>query len=134
MKLINFFIYIIPSIGFGQLIESGIPFYLNSDNDGQINVVDTDDDNDGFLDNDDAYPLNASLNSQLSLTVDHITLADAGLRNNSNNNANTNYGLTPLVETKNVNRSIILKFYQPQTVKITTTTITLKGRSDGKKI
>ena len=130
MKLINFFIYIIPSIGFGQLIESGIPFYLNSDNDGQINVVDTDDDNDGFLDNDDAYPLNASLNSQLSLTVDHITLADAGLRNNSNNNANTNYGLTPLVETKNVNRSIILKFDQPQNVEITAATLTLKGDSE----
>jgi hypothetical protein len=104
--------------------ESQIPFTLDTDNDAVINVIDIDDDNDGVLDNLDYAPLNASQSSPTILNTTVTTTIDAGLRNNTSSNANTNYGSDPSAQTKNADRSLIFKFTQPANLNLANATLT----------
>jgi hypothetical protein len=109
------------------LTEPQIPFVLNSDADPLINVVDTDDDNDGILDNNDVFPLNPMLSAPSILSSIANATADAGLRRT---NPSTNYGADATVQTKNVDRSLIIKFTQPANLDLVSATVTFYGGTE----
>jgi hypothetical protein len=123
-KILIFFISLLPLDIMAQIQkEANIPFTQDTDSDTKINVIDTDDDNDGVLDNDDIYPLNGSLSGPILLTTVSNGIADAGLRNNTSGNANSNYGNDAVVQTKGPERSYILKFNAPPSPNITSATL-----------
>jgi len=93
--------------------EGDIPLALDSDGDGLANTIDTDDDNDGILDNNDAQPLNSASSAPLTESTTVTTTADAALRGNTNSNANTNYGSDATAQTKNGERGLLMKFSLP---------------------
>jgi hypothetical protein len=109
------------------MLEPQIPISLNTDGDALINVLDIDDDNDGVLDNLDTYPLNPLLTGPVILSTIVNTIADAGLRRT---NPTSNYGADPTVQTKNLDRSLILKFIQPANLDLTVVTFTFYGSTE----
>lgn len=113
---------ILPFFAFCQgLEENQIPFYLNSDMDSDINVIDIDDDNDMVEDNIDVYPLDETKSSLGSATQTIMTSADAGLRIN-NNSGDNNYDL--IAEMKGPLRSFLMQFSQPSVLELTSATLT----------
>jgi hypothetical protein len=122
---ILFFIIFFPIVNHAQSTESQIPFTLDSDADGIINVIDTDDDNDGVLDNLDFAPLNPATSTQTILSTIATVTADAGLRNNSASSANQNFGTEALPQTKNIDRSLVMKFVQPANLDLTQAILTV---------
>lgn len=111
--------------GFSQgLKENQIPFYLNSDSDGLINVIDTDDDEDGTLDNADAFPLDPNFNSAQTQNQTLSASDDAGLRSNSTGTMANNYGSDATVQTKGTERSFIVKWTVPANLDLNTAILT----------
>ncbi len=123
----NFFsllIFLLPVALSGQILkENQIPFYLNTDSDSQINVIDQDDDDDGFLDNVDAFPLNGSLNSPSTANLTLNATNDAGLRSNTEGNKSNNYGGDLSVQTKGPERAFIVKWTVPANLNLNTATL-----------
>jgi len=130
MRLLLVFLFL-PLVGFAQVAtEADIPFTLNSDGDSEINVIDTDDDNDLVLDNDDFLPLDAALSEPTPQVVVVKATHDAGLRSNSTNTANKNYGSDPTIQTKNTTRSFIMKFPVPSGIEVNAATLTVYTDSE----
>jgi hypothetical protein len=125
-KLILFCALLLPLLTFSQIAnEANIPFALDTDGDGIINVIDTDDDNDGVLDNADAFPLNNTKSTATISTVQAVTSADAGCRNNGAN-GNRNFGIEPSSDLNNTAaRYQILKFTKPAVTNILSATLTI---------
>ncbi len=130
MKKLLFLLFLAPSFIFSQIAtENLIPFSLDTDLDGMINVIDTDDDNDGILDNLDAFPLNAAQSGPTTGTVTVNATHDAGLQSNSAAAASNNYGAVATVQTKNFQRSLLIKFSKPN-VNVFAATLTINTSSE----
>ena len=125
-KFIFFFFLLSPFILKAQIAtEADIPFTLNSDIDDDINVIDTDDDEDGVLDNDDFRPLDAAQSAPITSAILVTTSADAGLRSNSSGAQSNNYGSDATIQTRNSQRTMILKFAVPAGITTKSATFTL---------
>jgi hypothetical protein len=92
--------------------EANIPITLDTDNDSTPNILDTDDDNDGVLDNVDVFPLDNTKSTATTATSVATVIADASLRNNGSNGGK-NYGAEPTSELNNIQRYQLLKFTKP---------------------
>lgn len=123
LLIVNFLIFI-QNISFSQFAnESNIPFNLNTDGDIFINVIDTDDDNDGVLDNLDAFPLDNTKSTPNASVSTVSTHADAGLRSTA---PTTNYGTDATVLTRSTNtRSLLLKFTRPSGLNLSSAVLTI---------
>jgi hypothetical protein len=121
MKHFTLFCFCFTILGVLQAqTEAQIAFPLDTDTDGIINVLDTDDDNDGVLDNLDFKPLLAGQSSPGTSDVAVTTSADAGLRGNA---AGTNYGSDAIAQTRNDQRNLLLKFDLPTSANLNTATL-----------
>jgi hypothetical protein len=109
---------------FSQATEASIPsFTLDTDGDSMINIVDTDDDNDGVLDNLDAFPLDNTKSIAATLTSQVLAIADAGLRSTA---SAINYGSDATVLTRSGNtRSMLIKFTKPAIANVTSVKLTI---------
>lgn len=127
MKNFVFFIIVMfCKMSYAQIAnESNIPFLLDSDGDTIVNVIDTDDDNDGVLDNADAFPLDPSRSAPAISTITTITSADAGCRNNGANGGK-NFGIETSSDLNNSStRYQILKFTKPLLTNLISATLTI---------
>jgi hypothetical protein len=128
MKKILFLVLFIPVLASAQVYtEALIPFSLDTDNDGVINVIDLDDDNDLALDHLDFKPLLSGQTGPNTSTITIATHADAGLRGNS---PNTNYGTDVIAQTRNSQRSLIVKFAIPANLDLNSVTLTLFTKTE----
>jgi len=118
---------ILGSIKSQGLTEDQIPFPLNTDGDGDINVVDNDDDNDLTLDNDDVFPLDGSQTSNATGMQTVFATDDAGLRNNNSNGAN-NYDTN--AEMKGPLRSFIMKLGSSAQTPLISATLTFYSNDE----
>jgi hypothetical protein len=125
-KTLLSFALFLPILAFSQIAnEVDIPFTLDTDGDNIINVVDTDDDNDGVVDNLDAFPLDPSKSTPSVTTIQVVTSADAGCRNNGANGGR-NFGIEPSSDLNNsVVRYQIIKFTKPAITDILSATLTI---------
>jgi hypothetical protein len=114
----------LPIVALSQIAnEANIPLTLDTDGDTIVDVIDTDDDNDGVLDNLDAFPLDNTRSSANTATIQVLTIADAGLRSTA---PTTNYGAAVDVLTRNTNtRSLIAKFSRPVNLNLVSAQITI---------
>jgi hypothetical protein len=123
-KLLLLFTLAMPVCAYSQIAtEANIPFLLNTDGDAMPNVTDTDDDNDGVLDNLDAFPLDPTKSTPTIATSIVTTIADAGIRSTA---TTTNYGAATEVLTRNANtRSLLIKFTRPTGLNLESAIITI---------
>lgn len=125
MKRFLLFLFLLSTyVSYAQFAtESVIPFPLNTDGDAQINVIDTDDDNDGVLDNLDAFPLDNALSMPNTATDTITTIADAGVRSTAPTN---NYGGAMDNITRNLStRSLFFKYTMPAGLSLSSATVTI---------
>jgi hypothetical protein len=123
-KILLLFALALPIIAFSQIAtEADIAFLLDTDGDLIANIIDNDDDNDGVLDNLDAFPLDATKTTPTITTSVVTTIADAGVRSTA---TTTNYGAATEVLTRNTNtRSFLIKFARPVGLNLESAIITI---------
>jgi hypothetical protein len=116
---------------FSQANEASIPsFTLDTDGDSMINIVDPDDDNDGVLDNLDAFPLDGTKSTPTILTTTVVTSADAGCRNNGANGGR-NFGIEPTSDLNSAaTRYQIIKFTKPVISNLISATLTINSNTE----
>ncbi len=125
-KIILLFALLLPLVTLSQIAnEASIPFTLDTDGDTIINIIDTDDDNDGVLDNVDAFPLDNTKSTPTVATIQAVTTADAGCRNNGANGGR-NFGAELSSDLNNsAARYQIIKFTKPIVANILSATLTI---------
>jgi hypothetical protein len=133
-KLYTLFAILLPIISIAQIAtEANIPFTLDSDADTIVNILDTDDDNDGVLDNLDAFPLDPTKSAPNVSMLTSLAIADATCRNNGANGGK-NYGSEPTSDLNNTQRYQILKFAKPAISNILSATLTINTNTENSKL
>lgn len=110
--------------------EANISFSLNTDGDSMPNIIDPDDDNDGVLDNLDAFPLDNTKSTPTTATTTLTVTADASCRNNGANGGK-NYGAEPTTDLNSAAvRYQILKFSKPALSNLVSAILTINTNTE----
>lgn len=130
-KILLLLVLCIPFIASAQIAtEALIPFTQNTDGDSEVNVIDTDDDNDNVLDNQDAFPLDMTKSAASLSTIVATANADASCRGNNSGNANKNYGAETTTQLKNDLRYQLVRFTMPTVQNIVSATLTIHTNTE----